>query len=62
MGLRAHFGELKPDVIVSIWEGTGQEAAPYLQDYVNANVGGGVKVYLRKDSPNILWDNVIIPN
>jgi hypothetical protein len=56
------FGELKPDVIVSIWEGTGQEAVLYLKDYVNANVGGGVKVYLRKDSPNILWDKVIIPN
>jgi hypothetical protein len=56
------FGELKPDVIVSIWEGTSQEAAPYLQDYVYANVGGGVKVYLRKGSPNILWDKVTIPS
>lgn len=56
------FGELRPDVIVSIWEGTGKEAEPYLKDYVLANVGGGVKVYLRKDSPNILWDKVIIPN
>jgi hypothetical protein len=56
------FGQLKPDVIVSIWEGTSQEAAPYLKDYVYANVGGGVKVYLRKDSPNILWNQVIIPN
>ena len=56
------FGELKPDVIVSIWEGTSQEAAPYLKDYVYANVGGGVKVYLRRGSPNILWDKVTIPS
>jgi hypothetical protein len=56
------FGELKPDVIVSIWEGTSQEAAPYLKDYVFANIGGGVKVYLRKGSTHILWDQVIIPN
>ncbi len=54
------FGQLKPDVIVSIWEGTSQEAAPYLKDYVYANVGGGVKVYLRKGSPDILWDKVTI--
>jgi hypothetical protein len=54
------FGDLKPDVIVSIWEGTDQEAAPYLQNYYYAVVGEGVKVYLRKDSPKILWDKVII--
>lgn len=52
------FGELKPDVIVSIWQGTGAEAAPYLKNYVYASIGDGVKVYLRKDSPNILWDKV----
>ncbi len=52
------FGELKPDVIVSLWEGTMQEANPYLKDYVYAAIGGGIKVYLRKDSPNILWDQV----
>ena len=54
------FGELKPDVIVSIWEGTSQEAARYLTDYVSATVGQGVKVYLRKGSPKVLWDQVII--
>jgi hypothetical protein len=56
------FGELKPDVIVSLWEGTSKEAEPYLTDYVYAAIGEGVKVYLRKDSPDILWDKVIIPN
>jgi hypothetical protein len=55
------FGELQPDVIVSLWEGTSQEAAPYLKEYVYATVGQGVKVYLRKDSAHVLWDQVIIP-
>jgi hypothetical protein len=54
------FGELRPDVIVSIWEGTTEEAAPYLKNYVYAVIGEGVKVYLLKDSPNIYWDRVII--
>ena len=52
------FGTLKPDVIVSIWEGTGEEAAPYLEDYVYPTIAERVKVYLRKDSLNILWDKV----
>ncbi len=52
------FGELKPDVIVSIWPGTDQEAAPYLAQYVYATIAPGVKVYLLKGSPNILWDKV----
>jgi hypothetical protein len=54
------FGGLKPDVIVSIWEGTSQQAAPYLTDYVSATVGQGVKVYLRKGSTKVLWNQVII--
>ncbi|MCC7119758.1 MAG: hypothetical protein IT310_14630 [Anaerolineales bacterium] len=54
------FGKLKPDVIVSIWEGTSKEAEPYLKDYVSAAIAEGINVYLRKDSPNILWDKVII--
>ena len=52
------FGQLKPDVIVSLWEGTNNEAAPYLVDYSYAAIGEGIKVYLRKNSPNILWDKV----
>ena len=55
------FGKLRPDVIVSIWEGTETEAAPYLKkDYVYALIGEKIKVYLLKDSPNILWEKVII--
>jgi len=56
------FGELKPDVIVSIWEGTNDEAAPYLKDYVYAAIGEKIFVFLRKDSPNVLWDKVTIKN
>ncbi|MBI3162040.1 MAG: hypothetical protein HYZ23_06005 [Chloroflexi bacterium] len=55
------FGQLKPDVIVSIWEGTDAEAAPYLKErYVYALIGEKIKVYLLKDSPNVLWENVMI--
>jgi hypothetical protein len=50
------FGELQPDVIVSIWEGTSEEAALYLEDYIFATIAEKIKVYLRKDSPNINWE------
>ncbi|MFN8414534.1 MAG: hypothetical protein U0Z26_19300 [Anaerolineales bacterium] len=50
------FGKLKPDVIVSLWEGTTAEAEPYLKDYLYKSIGTGIKVYLRKDSPNINWE------
>ena len=56
------FGELKPDVIVSLWEGTDEEAASYLQDYVIAEIGKKINVFLRKDSPNVLWDRVAVRN
>lgn len=54
------FGELKPDVIVSLWEGTGEEAAPYMHAYVYATISEKIRVYLLRDSPNVLWDHVII--
>lgn len=55
------FGKLKPDVIVSIWEGTNAEATPYLEkDYVSAVIGEKLRVFLLKDSPNIYWDKVVI--
>jgi len=50
------FGELQPDVIVSIWEGTSEEAAPYLEDYIFATIAERIKVYLRKDSTHINWE------
>jgi hypothetical protein len=54
------FGELKPDVIVSIWPGTGAEAAPYLEAYVEGTIAPGIKVYLRRGSQHILWDRVTV--
>jgi hypothetical protein len=54
------FGELKPDVIVSLWDETVKEAEPYLQDYVFASIEDEATVLLRKNSPNILWDKVVI--
>lgn len=54
------FGTLKPDVIVSIWPGTAEEAAPYLSDYVMGVIAPRVKVYLREGSPNIIWDRVTL--
>ncbi len=57
------FGDLHPDVVVSIWEGTSAEAASYLEkDYVYAAIAPGIKVYLLKDSAYILWEKVSIKN
>ena len=53
-------GELKPDVIVLLWEGTGDEFEPYKDNYVIGGAGDGTWFLLRKDSPNILWDQVVI--
>lgn len=52
------FGELKPDVIVSIWEGTNEEASLYLQNYAHVSITPGVRVYLRGDSTHIIWDAI----
>ncbi len=54
-------GELKPDVVAQIWEGTDDEAAPYLVDY-RPYVINGIPYYFRKDSPNILWDQLPTQN
>ena len=54
------FGELKPDVIVSLWDETLKEFEPYQQEYALASIGDKIQVLLRKDSPNILWDKVVI--
>lgn len=53
-------GELKPDVIVLLWEGTWDEFLPYEDDYLPGGPGSGTWFFLRKGSPNILWDKVII--
>ena len=55
-------GALKPDVIVLLWEATWDEFEPYSQDYVPGGTGDGTWFLLRKDSPNILWDQVVTGN
>lgn len=49
-------GELQPDVIVSLWENTSEEAAPYMSGYDFRAIATKIKVFLRKDSPNINWE------
>ncbi|MEX1248206.1 MAG: hypothetical protein WEA61_06950 [Anaerolineales bacterium] len=48
-------GVLQPDVVAQIWEGTDEEAAPYLVNY-ELYVIDGIPYYFREDSPNVLWD------
>jgi hypothetical protein len=43
-------GDLKPDVIVSIWPGTDAEAEPFLKDYVSAVIAPRTSVYVRKNT------------
>lgn len=53
-------GEIKPDLIVQLW-GDTRPAEPYLeQDYVIGGSGDGPFFYLRRNSPNILWDQVVL--
>ncbi len=55
-------GTLKPDVIVSLWDETLKEFEPYRADYVAGGRGDKIWFLLRKDSPYILWDKVVIEN
>lgn len=48
-------GELQPDVVAQIWEGTDEEAAPFLAGYDLYEIDG-IPYYFLDDSPNILWD------
>lgn len=50
-------GELQPDVVSQIWEGTEEEAAPYLVNY-ERHVVDGIPYYFLEDSEKILWDLV----
>ncbi len=53
-------GELKPDIIVQLW-GDTEKAMRYVeQDYVAGGSGSGLLFALRRDSPNILWDRVVL--
>jgi hypothetical protein len=53
-------GELQPDVIIGLREGTNKDAEPFLKNYVVGAIGDGIKVFLLKDSPNINWEKVNI--
>lgn len=53
-------GQLQPDVIAQIWDGTEEEAEPYLANY-ERYVVDGIPYYFRIDSPNILWDQLTAP-
>jgi hypothetical protein len=57
-------GDLKPDLIPEIWQGTQAEADPYLKDYTVIQMDqfkqwlpNGV-MYVRTGSPNIRWDQI----
>lgn len=50
-------GELHPDVVAQIWEGTDEEVAPYLVGYDLYEIDG-IPYYFLDDSPNILWDQL----
>jgi hypothetical protein len=57
-------GELKPDIIPEVWQGTLVEAKPYLKDYTVIKMEDfkrwlpdGV-MYVRTGSSNILWDKL----
>jgi hypothetical protein len=57
-------GELKPDIIPEVWQGTLAEAQPYLKDYTVIKMEDfkrwlpdGV-MYVRTGSSNILWDKL----
>ena len=48
-------GELQPDVVAQIWEGTDAEAAVYLANY-DLVVIDSIPYYFLQDSPNIRWE------
>lgn len=50
-------GELKPDVVVEVFPSTDEEAAPFLMDYVPAQVNGHT-MYFRRGSVNVVWEKV----
>jgi hypothetical protein len=57
-------GDLKPDLIPEVWQGTLEEAKPYLNDYTIIQMNQFKQwlpdgmMYVRTGSPNILWDQV----
>ena len=61
-------GDQRPDVIVELWAGTSDEAAPYMEDYVVIEVGAlshflyKGRLYLRQGSEQVKWDRAdVVP-
>ena len=50
-------GQLKPDIVVELWE-CPQEAKPYLEKDYEEVLVQGFHLYLYKASTNILWDKL----
>ncbi len=53
-------GQLKPDVISQLWEDKDLARAYIQRDYIIGGAGGNLTYSLRTDSPNILWDRVVL--
>jgi arabinofuranosyltransferase len=52
-------GHLKPDVVQGLWDNEKEGASFLDNDYVKVDMGKtGGDIWLRKDSPNILWGNI----
>lgn len=57
-------GELKPDVVVQLWQGLTPDAYPYIEDYIQIRVPELTsylpdgRMYLRRDSTKVRWDEV----
>ena len=61
-------GDQRPDVIVELWAGTSDEAAPYMEEYVVIEVGAlshflyKGRIYLRRGSEQVNWDRAdVVP-
>ncbi len=50
-------GELRPDVIVELWNRKEEAFAAMGEDYMRGTIGGQA-FYFRKGSPEVRWDNV----
>ena len=52
-------GQLKPDVVVQLW-GDSQPAEKYIDQYYTIVEVNDMLFSVLSDSPNILWDQVIV--
>lgn len=50
-------GQLRPDIVAQLWADQDR-VKPYLDEYYRQVEVEGVKIWLRLDSPNILWAEV----